>query len=172
MEHAMPSSKYPPKKPPIFGESHSLSDEEATYVQEMIQEAQQSSRQLSIPKGDLDAGATTKLNSAAAQVINESKVRPILNRFNRDFLYGQGRFDEYQGGLLLKWGDGYSRKHIWVSVEDDNLLFEKSHYKRCDKPYCNGTHHVLSRDLWANTALVNEELGDCFRRPVYETSDD
>lgn len=162
----------PPKKPPIFGESHSLSDEEAAYVQEMIQEAQQSSRQLSIPKEDLDAGATTTLNPAAAQIIDESKVRSILNRFNRDFLYGQGRFDEYQGGLLLKWGDGYSRKHIWVSVEGDNLLFEKSHYKRCDKPYCNGTHHVLSRDLWTNTALVNAELGDCFRRPVYETSDD
>jgi len=172
MEHAMPGSNYPPKKSPIFGESHSLSDEEATYVQEMIQEAQQSSRQLSIPKSDLDAGATTRLNPDAAQIINESKVRPILNRFNRDFLYGQGRFDEYQGGLLLKWGDGYSRKHIWVSVEGDNLLFEKSHYKQCDKPYCNGTHHILSRDLWTNTALVNAELGDCFRRPVYETSDD
>ncbi len=168
----MPGSNYPPKKPPIFGESHSLSDEEAAYVQEMIQEAQQSSRQLSIPKSDLDAGATTKLNPDAAEIINASKVRPILNRFNRDFLYGQGRFDEYQGGLLLKWGDGYSRKHIWVSVEGDNLLFEKSHYKRCDKPYCNGTHHVLSRDLWTNTALVNEELGDCFRRPVHEASDD
>jgi CDGSH-type Zn-finger protein len=168
----MPGSNYPPKKPPIFGESHGLSDEEAAYVQEMIQEAQQSSRQLSIPQSDLDAGATTKLNPAAAEIINASKVRPILNRFNRDFLYGQGRFDEYQGGLLLKWGDGYSRKHIWVSVEGDNLLFEKSHYKRCDKPYCNGTHHVLSRDLWTNTALVNEELGDCFRRPVHEASDD
>src|ERR1051326_4789701 len=95
MEHAMPGN-YPPKKSPIFGESHSLSDEEAAYVQEMIQEAQQSSRQLSIPKSDLDAGATTQLAPAAAQIINESKVRPILNRFNRDFLYGQGRFDEYQ----------------------------------------------------------------------------
>jgi hypothetical protein len=168
----MPGSNHTPKKPPIFGESHSLNDEEAAYVQEMIQEAQHSSRQLSIPQGDLDAGATTQLNPNAAQIINESKVRPILNRFNRDFLYGQGRFDEYQGGLLLKWGDGYSRKHIWVSVEGDNLLFEKSHYKSCNKPYCNGTHHVLSRDLWTNTALINEELGDCFRRPVYETSDD
>src|SRR5215467_6846488 len=128
MEHAMPGSNYPPKKSPIFGESHSLSDEEATYVREMIQEAQQSSRQLSIPTSDLDPGATTKLNPAAAQIIDQSKVRPILNRFNRDFLYGQGRFDEYQGGLLLKWGDGYSRKHIWVTVDNGNLVFETSHF--------------------------------------------
>ena len=168
----MPHAQNQPKKSPIFGESHSLSDEEATYVQEIIQEAQQSSRQLSIPKEDLAASATTKLNEQAAQIIEQSKVRLILNRFNRDFLYGQGRFDEYQGGLLLKWGDGYSRKHIWVSVEGDNLLFEKSHYKRCDKPYCNGTHHVLSPELWRNTALINDELGDCFRRPVHEASDD
>ncbi len=168
----MPNANHLPKKPNIFGESRGMSDEEVDYVKEMIQEAQQSSRQLTIPKGDLDAGATTRLNPEAARIIEESKVRPILNRFNRDFLYGQGRFDEYQGGLLLKWGDGYSRRHIWVSVEGDKLLFEKSHYKPCDKPYCTGTHHVLSRELWTNTSLVNAELGDCFRRPVYETSDD
>ncbi len=161
-----------PQKQPIFGESRGLSDEEAQYVQEMIQEAQQSSRNLFIPQEDLAASATTQLNADAAKIIQESKVRLILNRFNRDFLYGQGRFDEYQGGLLLKWGDGYSRKHIWVSVEGENLLFEKSHSKRCDKPYCTGTHHVLSPAQWKNTALVNEELGDCFRRPVYEASDD
>ena len=163
---------YPPKKSPIFGESHSLSDEEAAYVQEMIQEAQQSSRQLSIPKSDLDAGATTQLAPAAAQIINESKVRPILNRFNRDFLYGQGRFDEYKGGLIFKWGDGYSRKHIWATVEDGNLVFETSHFKKCDKPYCTGTHHVLTRDLYTNWDVINQELGDLFRRPVTEHTED
>lgn len=161
-----------PQKNPIFGESRGLSDDEAQYVQEMIQEAQQSSRGLTIPKADLAESATTRLTPDAAKIIDESKVRLILNRFNRDFLYGRGRFDEYQGGLLLKWGDGYSRKHIWISVEGDNLLFEKSHSRRCEKPYCNGTHHVLSRDLWTKTSVVNEELGDCFRRPVYEPTDD
>jgi hypothetical protein len=161
-----------PRKPPIFGESRSMSDDEAQYVQQMIQEAQQSSRGLTIPQEDLASSATTQMQATAAQVINESKVRAILNRFNRDFLYGMGRFDEYQGGLLLKWGDGYSRKHIWVSVEGDNLLFEKSHSRRCDKAYCTGTHHVLSPELWKNAALVNEELGDCFKRPVHEASDD
>ena len=161
----------PPKRP-IFGESRGLNDEEAQYVQEMIQEAQHSSRGLSIPKEDLAASATTTLAPDAAKVIDQSKVRLILNRFNRDFLYGQGRFDEYQGGLLLKWGDGYSRKHIWISVEGENLLFEKSHSKRCDKPYCNGTHHVLSPNLWKQINMVNDELGDCFRRPVHEPTDD
>jgi hypothetical protein len=144
-----------------------MSDDEAQSVQQMIQEAQQSARGLTIPQGDLAASATTQMQASTAQVIDQSKVRLILQRFNRDFLYGMGRFDEYQGGLLLKWGDGYSRKHIWVSVEGDNLLFEKSHSRRCDKPYCTGSHHVLSPDLWKNTALVNAELGDCFKRPVH-----
>jgi hypothetical protein len=92
--------------------------------------------------------------------------------FNRDYLYGQGRFDEYKDGLLLKWGDGYSRKHIWMTVENGNLIFETSHTKKCDKPYCTGTHHVLTPDLYTDLDVINQELGDRFRRPVYERSDD
>lgn len=92
--------------------------------------------------------------------------------FNRDYLYGQGRFDEYKDGLLLKWGDGYSRKHIWASVENGNLLFEVSHYKQCEKPYCTGSHHVLSPELYENVDVINQELGDLFQRPVYEPPDD
>ncbi|HLL80678.1 MAG TPA: hypothetical protein VKT25_14315, partial [Ktedonobacteraceae bacterium] len=74
--------------------------------------------------------------------------------------------------MLLKWGDGYSRKHIWLSVKDGNLLFETSHLKKCDKPYCDGTHHVLTPDLYTNIDLVNSELGDLFRRPVTEPTED
>ena len=92
--------------------------------------------------------------------------------FNRDYLYGQGRFDEYKDGLILKWGDGYSRKHIWASVENGDLFFEISHNKQCEKPYCNGTHHILSRELYTNMDVINQELGDLFRRPVHEPPDD
>jgi hypothetical protein len=156
----------------IVGQGRSLKDAEAEAIAEMIQEAQRSSRNLYIPEEDLAEGATTHMAGDVARIVAESRVRQILNLFNRDFLYGQGRFDEYARGLILKWGDGYSRKHIWVSVENGQLLFEKSHGKRCEKPYCTGTHHVFSRAMWLDTALVNEELGDCFRRPVYERTDD
>lgn len=160
------------RKAPILGQSHSLSDIEGEMIKQMIREESGSSRALSIPQEDLAQEATTQLSPEAAQVINDSRVRSILNMFNRDYLYGQGRFDEYSRGLLLKWGDGYSRKHIWLSVEDGNLLFETSHMVTCGKPYCNGTHHVLSRDLYTQWDVVNAELAELFRRPVHEPTED
>ena len=138
----------------------------------MIREEQRSARELYIPAEDLAREATTQMSPDVAQVIANSRVRVILQLFNRDYLYGQGRFDEYKDGLILKWGDGYSRKHIWASVEDGNLLFETNHFKKCEKPYCNGTHHVLSRELYTNIDVINQELGDLFRRPVHEPPDD
>jgi len=141
-------------------------------IQQMIREEQHSSRALHIPAQDLDAQATTSMSPEVAAVIADSKLYTILHMFNRDYLYGQGRFDEYKDGLILKWGDGYSRKHIWATVEDGNLVFETSHVKKCDKPYCTGTHHILSRDLYTNLDVINQELGDLFRRPVHEPSED
>ncbi len=161
-----------PKRDPILGQGHGLSNEEGRAIQQMIREEQGSARQLFIPKEDLSQEATTHMLPEVARVINASRVRELLDMFNRDYLYGQGRFDEYSGGLLLKWGDGYSRKHIWLTVENGNLIFETSHFKKCDKPYCTGTHHVLTPDLYMNMDLINQELGDSFRRPVYERSDD
>ena len=141
-------------------------------IQQMIREGSNSSRELYIPEQDLAQEATTQMSPEVEQVIADSRARDILYMFNRDYLYGQGRFDEYKDGLLLKWGDGYSRKHIWISVEDGKLLFETSHLKPCGKPYCNGTHHVLTKDLYTNVDLINQELGDLFRHPVYEPPDD
>ncbi|HEU5380103.1 MAG TPA: hypothetical protein VFV38_32160 [Ktedonobacteraceae bacterium] len=161
-----------PQRGPILGQSHGLSDIEGHMIQQMIREEQQSARELFIPEEDLAQEATTRMSPEVEQVVDQSKVLTILHMFNRDYLYGQGRFDEYKDGLLLKWGDGYSRRHIWVSVENGNLLFETSHLKQCGKPYCTGTHHVLTHDLYTNIDLINEELGDLFRHPVYEPSDD
>jgi hypothetical protein len=161
-----------PKKSPILGQSHGLSDIEGDMIQQMIREEQHSARELYIPAEDLAQEATTEMSPEVAQVIEDSRVPIILQMFNRDYLYGQGRFDEYKDGLILKWGDGYSRKHIWASVEDGKLLFETSHAKKCSKPYCYGTHHVLSRELYTNIDLINQELGDLFRRPVLEPPDD
>jgi hypothetical protein len=161
-----------PGKSPILGQGHGLSDQEGDMIQQMIREEQHSARALHIPAKDLAAEATTQMSVEVAQVIEESRLRRILQMFNRDYLYGQGRFDEYKDGLIFKWGDGYSRKHIWVTVEDGNLIFETSHFKKCARPYCNGTHHVLTRELYTNLDVVNQELADLFRRPVQERSED
>lgn len=160
------------RKPQIIGQPHALSDDEAQEITEMILEAQGSSRQLTIPEEDLDAQATTQMAPAVERIVTESRVLDILMKFNRDFLYGLGRFDEYQHGVLLKWGDGYSRKHIWITVEGENLVFETSHERRCAKPYCRGGHHVFTPAQWHSVRLINEELAEQFRRPIYERSDD
>jgi hypothetical protein len=160
------------QKPKIFGQPRDRTDEEAQNITEMILEAQGSERQLTIPEEDLDEHATTHMNPEAARVVAESHVRDILDRFNRDYLYGLGRFDEYDGGLLLKWGDGYSRKHIWITVEDDNLVFATSHERKCAKAYCRGGAHVFSPEHWRDIRLINEELAEQLKRPIYEGSDD
>ena len=103
-----------PGRGAIMGQSHGLSDVEGQMIQQMIREEQNSARELFIPEEDLAQEATTTMAPEVERVVEESRVLAILHMFNRDYLYGQGRFDEYQGGLLLKWGDGYSRRHIWV----------------------------------------------------------
>jgi hypothetical protein len=160
-------------KPMIYGQSRPLGDEEAEGITQMIRDAQQSARQRTIPPEDLDTRATTHMAPNVARVVAESKVRLILEMFDRDYLYGMGRFDEYDRGLLLKWGDGYSRKHIWVTVDDgDNLIFKTSHERKCAKPYCTGGEHVFTPAMWHDTRLINAELADQFRRPIQERTED
>ncbi len=171
-EHTSNHGKQQSGKAPIVGQGHGLSDTEGQMIQQMIREEQHSSRSLHIPSEDLAQEATTQMSLETARVINASRVRDVLNMFNRDFLYGQGRFDEYKDGLILKWGDGYSRRHIWMTVQNGNLVFETSHAKKCDKPYCDGSHHILTPDLYSDIAIINQELGDQFRRPVYESTED
>ncbi len=159
-------------KPSIVGQSRGLSEDEAAEIQEMIQAAQGSARQLSIPAQDLAPDATTRMRPEVARVIAGSKIVALLRFFNRDYLYNRGRFDEYSEGLLLKWGDGYSRKHIWVTVEGDALVFEVSHEQPCGAPQCRGGHHVYDPEQWSQIAVINAELAEQFQRPVYERSDD
>jgi hypothetical protein len=159
-------------KTPIYGQSRPLTDAEAEGITRMIHDAQQSSRLQYIPAEDLSPEATTQMAPEVAQVVDESKVRAILERFDRDYLYGMGRFDEYERGLLLKWGDGYSRKHIWVTVEDGNLIFETSHERQCARTYCVGGRHVFTPAMWHDIRMINQELAEQFRRPIQERTED
>jgi hypothetical protein len=159
-------------KQKILGQPHEITDAEAEGIAQMIQEAQHSARQQTIPREDLAENATTAMAPEVERVVAESHVRDILRKFNRDFLYSQGRFDEYSGGLLLKWGDGYSRKHIWITVEGENLVFETSHERSCGKSVCANGHHSYPPNLWKDPRVINDELAEQFRRPVHESSDD
>ena len=160
------------RKPMIVGGAKERPADEMDEITQMIEEAQHSSRARYIPAEDLDEHATTQMSPHVAEIVSASKVDVILQKFNRDYLYGMGRFDEYAGGLLLKWGDGYSRKHIWITVEGDNLVFETSHQRPCGKNYCSNNHHSYPPDLWHDPRVINAELAEQFRRPVHESSED
>jgi hypothetical protein len=160
------------RKPMIVGGAKERPADEMDEITQMIEEAQHSSRARYIPAEDLDARATTQMSPHVAEIVAASKVDVILQKFNRDYLYGMGRFDEYAGGLLLKWGDGYSRKHIWVTVDGDNLLFQTSHERKCSKDYCVGGQHVFTPEMWHDVRQINAELAEQFQRPVQERTDD
>ena len=57
-----------PQKPMILGKSNGLSDEEAAGITQMIQEAQHSARQQTIPTQDLDASATTTIDRKSTRL--------------------------------------------------------------------------------------------------------
>lgn len=160
------------RRRPIVGKSRGLRDEEAEAIRDMILDAQGSSRNLVIPNDDLASEATTQMSPEVQRVIDESGVQVLLEYFYRNFLYSLGRFDEYSGGLILKWGDGYSRKHIWVTVDGENIQFETSHERSCGRPYCQSGLHVYTPELWHDVNVLNNELAEQFKRPVYERSDD
>src|SRR5260370_7059138 len=71
-----------PKKPPILGQGHGLSDEEGAMIQQMIREEQHSARALYIPKEDLAQEATTQLSQKASKWIADSKLPQNLQVFN------------------------------------------------------------------------------------------
>jgi hypothetical protein len=162
----------PRKKGRIQGQSRSLHRDEADEIRDMILDAQRSSRRLTIPAEDLDPRATTKMRPEVENVVRQSRVQELLEFFNRNYLFGMGRFDEYSEGMLLKWGDGYSRKHIWVTAHDNMLDFEVSHERPCVNPYCTNGHHIYPEDQWRDLDVLNLELAEQFRFPVYERSDD
>jgi hypothetical protein len=157
----------------IIGQSRSLDDNESQSIEDMIQKAQNSSRRRYIPSEDLAKEATTEMTPEIACVIEKSGLRKLLEFFNRNFLFGQGRFDAYRDGLLLKWGDGYSRKHIWITVVDGNKLkFETSHRSNCGEDFCFDGYHIYGPEDWKHIDILNAELADQFKNPVYERSDD
>ena len=48
----------------------------------------------------------------ARRVLRESGVADILRRLNSNALQGRGAFEEYDSGVIFRWGHGYTRRHI------------------------------------------------------------
>lgn len=98
----------------------------------------------------------------------------MLQTLNRETLKNRGRFEEYDSLLLLKWGTGYTGRHIWIELVDDTIRFKLNQHLKCsaDLPICDGEYHTFTRMMWSDQLLLETELMKYYRRPVAESSED
>ena len=110
----------------------------------------------------------------ARRVLRESGVAEILQTLNRQALQGRGWFEEYDSGVIFKWGTAFTRRHIWVDVVGDQLRFRLNPHIRCSSPTpaCDGEYHVFTSETWRLPGVILHEVDRNYRKPVAETSDD
>ena len=131
---------------------------------------------------DTDASSETPIAEAerkairenARRVLRESGVADILRRLNSNALQGRGTFEEYDSGVIFRWGHGYTRRHIWVHVEGDELRFRLTPHLRCPRsvPACDGEYHIFTAETWSISGAVLSEVDRNYRKPVAEASED
>lgn len=110
----------------------------------------------------------------AKRVLRDSGLAQMLQEINRDELRRRGTFEEYDTMLLLKWGTGYTRRHIWVEVRGTSLRFRLTPHRQCSSPIplCDGEYHTFTSQMWANSDFLRMELYKYYKKPVAESSDD
>jgi hypothetical protein len=127
-----------------------------------------------------ESGASASERAArrenARRVLRESHAAEILQEMNRALLKGRGFFDEYDSGVIMKWGTGFTRRHLWVHIEGDEIWIRLRPHIRC-RPgatvaRCDGEYHAYTPAQWSDTALLRNELKAYYDHPVAESSDD
>jgi hypothetical protein len=110
----------------------------------------------------------------AKRVLRESGVAEMLQRLNKQALQGRGWFEEYDSGVIFKWGTGVTRRHIWVDIAGDQLRFRLKPHIRCVEavPACDGEYHSFTARTWAIPGIVLREVDRNYRKPVAEASED
>ncbi len=116
------------------------------------------------------------LRQNATRVLRESHGAAIMQEMNRSLLKGRGWFDEYDSGVIMKWGTGYTRRHIWVDIAGDDIRIRLRPHLRCQPDttpaQCDGEYHTFAPVLWADTNLLKEQLKYYYDHAVPESSDD
>lgn len=110
----------------------------------------------------------------AKLVFRESGIAEMLKGINQNLLKGRGRFEEYDSLVLLKWGTGYTLRHLWIEVDGNTLRFRLRPHLKCTKtaPQCDGEYHIFTSAMWRNHNFLQAELKKYYDRPVAETSSD
>ena len=121
-----------------------------------------------------DEAQRRAIRENARRVLQSSGVAEMLQTLNRQALQGRGWFEEYDSGVIFKWGAAFTRRHIWVDVAGEQLRFRLKPHLRCAEPVpaCDGEYHSFTAETWRIPGVVLREVDRCYRRPVAETSDD
>jgi hypothetical protein len=114
------------------------------------------------------------LRENAKRVLRESGLSQMLQEINKNELRRRGTFEEYDTLILLKWGTGYTRRHIWIEVNGNTIRFRLTPHRTCPSPVplCDGEYHTFTSQMWSNSDLLRLELYKYYRKPVAESSDD
>ncbi len=124
----------------------------------------------------LDDAQRAYLRANARRVLAESHAAAIMQEMNRALLKGRGFFDEYDSGVIMKWGTGVTRRHLWVHIEGDEIWIRLRQHLACapgaTAARCDGEYHAYARAQWSDTELLKTELKAYYDHPVAETSDD
>jgi hypothetical protein len=114
------------------------------------------------------------LHENARRVLRESGAAEVLQALNKNALQGRGWFEEYDTGVIFKWGHGYTLRHIWVHVEGDQLRFRLRPHLRCTSPVpaCDGEFHSFTAETWRLPGAVLREVDRNYKHPVAEASED
>src|SRR5581483_520473 len=96
----------------------------------------------------------------AKRVLRDSGLAQMLQEINKDELRRRGQFEEYDSLLLLKWGTGYTRRHIWVEIQGNTIRFRLTPHRKCSGavPICDGEYHIFTSQMWVNSDLLRAEL--------------
>ena len=127
------------------------------------------------PLRDQELEATRlALRENAKRVLQDSGLAQMLQEINKNELRRRGEFEEYDSLVLLKWGTGYTRRHIWIEVIGNTIRFRLTSHRLCPNPVplCDGEYHTFTSQMWANSELLRLELYKYYRKPVAESSDD
>ncbi len=127
-----------------------------------------------VPGDVQDDPARGAVRENARRVLRESGVAAMLQTLNENALKGRGWFEEYDSGVIFKWGTGSTRRHIWVDVAGERLRFRLRHHLRCaaQVPACDGEYHAFTAETWRIPGAVLRELNRNYEHPVAESSED
>jgi hypothetical protein len=121
-----------------------------------------------------DAARRQAIRDNARRVLRASGVPELLLSLNRQALKGRGVFEEYDTGVIFKWGSGTTRRHIWVDVLGDAVRFRLREHLRCRAPIpsCDGEYHTFRPETWGDRSLIEQEVRRAYEHPVAEASED